>query len=150
MQMRAYIEASQGQRPENVVGMQSSTLLRRNASVFDTQKPTLPYIMSDMSIMEGKWGAGRETPHINVTTSREMRAPAARQQPMFNVFEQVCLTTTIMSITPSMIAENDRIEEEVSRANFAVFLAAQEAESRRCQRLRETAAPAVHGIVSMQ
>jgi hypothetical protein len=55
-----------------------------------------------------------------------------------------------MSIDASMIAESDRIEEQMARANFATFLAAQEEESRRCQRLRESAAGAVPEIVSMQ
>ena len=99
--------------------------------------------MLDMSIMEGKWGAGREAANINATTSRDLSACCSATTDVSYV-TGLSLTTTSMSITPSMIAENDRIEEEISRANFAVFLAVQEEESRRCQRLTGS------GTVSMQ
>jgi hypothetical protein len=60
------------------------------------------------------------------------------------------VTTTSMSIDASMIAENDRVDEEIIRTNFARFLTAQEEESRRCQRLIDGAAGVLPGIVSMQ
>jgi hypothetical protein len=45
-----------------------------------------------------------------------------------------------MSIDANMILENDRLEEETTRANLKIFLAEQEAETLRCQQLRERVA----------
>jgi hypothetical protein len=46
-------------------------------------------------------------------------------------------TTTSMSIDSNMILENDRFEEATTRANLEIFFAEQEAETARCQQLRE-------------
>lgn len=58
-----------------------------------------------------------------------------RLQPTFNQPS----TITSMSIDSNMILENDRFEEEMTRANL-IFLVEQEAETLQCQQLRERAA----------
>jgi hypothetical protein len=46
-------------------------------------------------------------------------------------------TSSTMSFNASMIAENERAEEELVRANLALFVEASEEATRECQRMKE-------------
>ena len=55
------------------------------------------------------------------------------------MFRHYPSTITSMSIDAAMTLENDRFEEESTRVNLGILLAEQQAETLRCQRLRERA-----------